>query len=245
MVDCEFQYAASLEAQLERLTVRARAGFAEGLDGVASDEVLTAKIEGLAAALEAKAPPPADAAAARQSLQGFWKLVFASGELASGLTGFGQMPLCYVAGHFQAFTEQSPPAQVVEVIGDGNLRTSNVAALKGDYELRGTPDGLVSVAATYDRLEYGGSMQSADVLSVVEALTYVGGTLRLGRCEGELRIYERCDAAAAQEQIGRLMMAPVRSAGGRQDAAPRWERADLERGLRGPGPEAQTGGTMM
>ena len=233
--------AASMESILARLTAQAEASANGGLDGLATDEVLAGKICKLAAALEAVAEP---AAVDDGAMRGFWRLCFAAGEMADGLTGFGAMSSTYAACQFVAFSDSAPRAQVVEVIGDLNLGSTTVAALKGDYELR-DEDGAVALACSFDRLEYAGAMQSADVMTVVESVTFVGEQLRLGRCNGELRCYARCDAAAAQTEIGRLLAAPVRRGAAGSDALPRWERADLERGLRGSGPGVEAGGTMM
>jgi len=232
--------AASMETLLARLTTQAEAS-ANGLDGLADDEVLAGKISKLAAALEATA---ATAAADEEAMRGFWRLCFVAGAMADGLTGFGAMTSTYAACQFVAFSDAAPRAQVVEVIGDLNLGSTTVAALKGDYELR-DDDGAATLACNFDRLEYAGAMQSADVMTVVESVTFVGERLRLGRCNGELRCYARCDAAAAQTEIGRLLAAPVRRGAAGSDALPRWERADLNRGLGGPGPGVEAGGSMM
>jgi len=240
--------AASMERRLERLTEMASA---DTLAELAKDEVLTSKIVLVAEALEAAAEPqPAEAVA--EALRGFWRLAFTNGTMAEGLTGYGTLPMCYVSGLFSALTEtkpdkpEVPTAQLVEVVADRNMGSSNVAALKGEWEvLPAEGRGLFNLAATYSRLEYAGSPTRADVTRVTETCTFLGETLRVGWCNGAVMVYTRSDPAAAQREIARLMDLRVQHDGQKapRDDIPVWERADLER-KGNPGREVDPGAAM-
>jgi hypothetical protein len=241
----------SMERRLERLTEMASA---DTLAELAKDEVLTSKIVLLAEALEAAAEPQPEAAVA-EALRGFWRLAFTNGTMAEGLTGYGTLPMCYVSGLFSAFTETKPDkpdvptAQLVEVVADRNMGSSNVAALKGDWEvlppatLEGR--GLFDIAATYSRLEYAGSPTRADVTRVTETCVFLGESLRVGWCNGAVMVYQRSDPATAQREIARLIDLRVQRDGQKatRDDIPRWEQADLMR-KGDPGREVDAGAAM-
>jgi len=218
--------AAAIERVLLELSTQAAAG-TPGLEDKAKE---------LMGALEAAADQPSSAEMSERIL-GFWRLRYTSGDdgrfTSAGLSGFGAAPYCTLLGQFQCFTKPddptSPSAQTVEVISNSNLGSSNLVTLKGDFSgVASEEDSSALVTETYDRLDYSGTPQLGEVVEHHWQCGFIGASLRVCKVDGCLLLYERMDALDAQEAIGRLLSARVAPA---TDDMPRWQRADLERGL--------------
>lgn len=204
------------------------------------------------AAVAGSLVPSTEAEVSAALSSGFWKLILATdgGIAEAGLTGYGTAPYCTVVASFQAFLPTSPSAQTVEVVVNSNVQKSTVAALKGDWQGAdaGTDDarawgGLMgglsaSVCETYDRLEFDGSPIIPSPMLVNKwSCTYLSAGLRVIRTastdsdsgsdgHGDAwRVYERLDPGVAQEEIAKLLAAPVpRSRGDSLDDMPDWAR---------------------
>ena len=189
------------------------------------------RAEKLVASLEESAATggamPTDEVLGTALRSGFWRLLLVSDPTIArgGVTGYGLGPMCRVLGSYQAFIDikEEQTAQVVEVIANANLGTSNVAALKGAWQLdydAGTEVGLatssIGVAERYERTEYGGQPEiDAPTVTNGWACTYLSRRLRVCRLReagdgaGVWRVYAHLPADRAQDEIGRLMALPV------------------------------------
>lgn len=211
---------------------------------------------------EAEAGSPAPALA--EALGGFWRLVLVSDAqtAAAGLTGFGTDPFCSVIASFQAFMAEEPTAQVVEIVQNANVRTSTVAALKGDWTAAGAEGGAGAPRwdEMYPRLEYdGGAISGFEAEQTSWECTYLSAGLRICRAQiagaelgadGEVwRVYERLEPSKAKEEIGRLLELPVAAKGGPEsmdEARADWaRRSGGQFGGGGASPMPEAGGARM
>ena len=193
------------------------------------DNELAPRAEALVGNLEAVAAPLDDAALGAALRRGFWRLLVVSErkEAKGGLTGYGLAPFCSVLGSYQAFIDikDEQTAQVVEVVANANLGSSNIAALKGTWRGAAADD----VVETYERTEYGGAPElDAPAVENHWACTYLSERLRVCRLPardgddgaGAWRVYANLPADRAQDEIARLMAAPVAQAP--RDGPPDW-----------------------
>mmetsp|Transcript_69284 Transcript_69284/g.184444 ORF Transcript_69284/g.184444 Transcript_69284/m.184444 type:complete len:149 (+) Transcript_69284:525-971(+) len=130
--------------------------------------------------------------------------------------------------------------QTVEVVSDAKVGRSAIAALKGDFyvgKLAGS--GLVGVVEEYTKLELDEIRQTDELSPFRWTCAYASDTLRVCRVEAtdsapeELYVFTKEEsAAAAQDEIGRLMAAPVQVVAGLddddedevEDDRPLWQR---------------------
>ena len=107
--------------------------------------------------------------------------------------------------------------------GAHSPRTHQVAARKGEWSLGDD----AALSEQYDRLEFAGSMVSAEVLRLEHTVAYASASMRVDiGLDGNtvVAVYEREDAAAATGEIQRLLGTPAE-----RENVPRWEQADLAR----------------
>jgi len=140
-------------------------------------------------------------------LLGFWRLVFTN-DVAflkrGGASGFGGMPFCYLAAHWQCYQDKAPTGQTVEIIADTNLGRHSIAALKGAWDVGAQEESEAyvtrPVTEKYDRSEFGGAVQSSKPVVVDSLVTYVGDSVRVSRQRGGESVYVY--VRASQEEVG-------------------------------------------
>jgi len=198
-------------------------------------EEVDGKIETVITALEeiGRAEP-----ASKHELLGFWKLCYTNDEdfRRAGESGYGDVPFCSVVSHWQLYAEKEPAAQVVEVVANANLGEHALAAVKGEWEAESADDGL-RVEDAFSRCEFGGAPQSFVPSSSEHTVTYLSSQLRVSRmASGAVRIYTATDGGAVQDEIGGLLMSPVRKASEAEEL-PRWEQWERDRARWDDGPQ--------
>jgi hypothetical protein len=223
--------------------------FNPNVDAAEVDAESRARLLGIVRALEVL-QATGSATAGDAPLLGFWKMVVGHGSgTVSGMSKMAQGDGCSLVAHWQCFTEASPPVQVVEVVADPLLTRHSVATLKGGLELTTDSDGHQATVETYDRLEVGNELVSADILKCERVSTYLSEQLRIVRprpqggadadANPEFYAYWRTTAEAAQTEILRLADAPLGGddlpgGGSADEDVPRWAQA------RNDGYEAET-----
>jgi len=161
-----------------------------------------------------------DPAAFKSELIGCWKLLLATGDDDSGVTGCSPQWYSSVLGQAQTFMKPDPMAifsgnkdslyfmETVEVIADAKQGSATRASVKGGFTV--SPD--LSVVESYTRREHG-SLLEPELLPAASngwVPTFLGPSIRVSRAaDGSMRVYEKVEAAAAETAIRELLKTSV------------------------------------
>jgi len=176
------------------------------------------------AELEATFTCPPDEPTLRESLHGFWKLLFTSDatRAAAGLSGCGAPSHKALLSQYQCFTTPkagslAPSMQTIEVVGDSIVGRSAISALKGDFAITDSAGGKVH--EVYKRREYDGAMEYDALPNPHWSTTYLSPSMRVSKEEGgAVCVFAKASAEEAQEEIGRLLEASFGSDGSVADS---------------------------
>jgi len=161
-----------------------------------------------------------DAGVFKAELVGSWKLLLATDEEESGVTGCAPKWYSSILGQTQTFQKPDPMAifsgdkdslyfmETIEVIANAKEGTATWASVKGGFTV--SPD--LSVVESYTRREHGSVVESELLPAATNGWTcsFLSPTLRISRAaDGSMRVYEKVDAKAAQEEVRQLLKTQV------------------------------------